>query len=413
MIGPMHRNQKSALAWSGAARWVLFSALALGCTTTTGAPPGAPRGAPVVCTVPAAPNLSQPAEPACANDALLAYDGLLVLAPHPDDETLGFGGLRAAYQEQGKPVTVIVTTDGDAYCEACRLWKTSSALGATCVAEELSNLATPEVDSFAEVRRGESGAAAAILGLPAPTFFGYPDTGLAAAWRNLEAGDLVKPLRRSDFSACRDCETCTGGYGEGPATELTAGTLMDSLRQRLGATSERTLLATTHWLDGHADHAALGQFVRRLNGELERPRAVAYAVIHAHTPKSTAHPDCWYPGPPALVCPCAGAEKCALEDPAWVATLARHRFHPDWPAALPDDADYGEEKQLCLPERLYQGEDAAKLRAVRAYASQLGTLARTGSHPEGISGLMDCNGYLGSFVRRTEAFVLIDASKEQ
>ena len=32
------------------------------------------------------------------------------------------------------------------------------------------------------MRRGESVAAAAILGMPAPTFLGYPDTGLAAAW---------------------------------------------------------------------------------------------------------------------------------------------------------------------------------------------------------------------------------------
>ena len=388
------------------------AALAVGCAAT-GAAPGAPRGAPVVCTPPAAPAVSPPAEPACANEALLAYDGLLVVAPHPDDETLGFAGLLAAYREQGKPVAVIVTTDGDAYCEACRLWKRSSAVGESCNAAELSNLATAEVDSFGEVRRGESAAAAAILGLPAPTFFGYPDTGLAAAWKNLEAGDLGKPLRRSDFSACRDCETCTGGYGEGPATELTAATLVASLREKLGATTGRTLLATTHWLDGHADHAALGHFVRRLNGELAQPRAVAYAVIHAHTPKRTAHPDCWYPGPPALICPCAGAERCALEDPAWVATLARHRFRPDWPAALPDDADYGAEKQLCLSERLYQGEEAAKLRAVRAYASQLGNLALAGSHPEGLAGIMDCNGYLGSFVRRTEAFVLVDPTADR
>jgi LmbE family N-acetylglucosaminyl deacetylase len=398
-------------AWS----WIFAAVLAAGCATgrgaqeaPTGAPPGAPRGAPVVCTPAAAPVLPEPAEPACANAALTAYDGLLVVAPHPDDETLGFAGLLTAYREQGKPVAVVVTTDGDAYCEACRLWKTSSALGATCDASELSNLATPEADSFGEVRRGESAAAAAALGLPPPAFLGYPDTGLAAAWSHLQAGDLTRPLRRSDFAACRDCETCTGGYGEGPATDLTAATLMESLRQRLAATSATTLVATTHWLDGHADHAALGSFVGRLNGELERPRAVAYAVIHAHTPKATPHPDCWYPAPAALVCPCAGAERCALEDPRWVATLARHRFRPEWPAALPDDADYGAEKQLCLPEGLWRGETAAKLRAVRAYASQLGTLARAGAHPAGLAGIMDCNGYLGSFVRRTEAFVLIE-----
>lgn len=354
----------------------------------------------------AAPSLAAPPAPVCANDELLAYDGLLVVGPHPDDEALGFGGLASAFHAQGKPVTVLVTTDGDAYCDACRLWKSSSVHGAVCDARDLSNLATPEVDSFAEVRRGESAQAAAALGLPAPTFLGYPDTGLAVAWRNLEAGELQRPLRRSDFGHCRDCETCSGGYGEGPATELTAATLIATLRQRIAATSPRTLLATTHWLDGHGDHAAAGHFVRRLNGELAEPRTVAYAVIHAHTPKGTAHPDCWYPAPAALACPCAAEEACATGDPTWVASLARHRFRPDWPAALPDDAEYGTEKQLCLDEALWQGESATKLAAVRSYASQLGSRARQGSHPPGLDMIMDCNGYLGSFVRRTEAFVL-------
>jgi hypothetical protein len=44
---------------------------------------------------------------------------------------------------------------------------------------------------------------------------------------------------------------------------------------------------------------------------------------------------------------------------------------------------------------------------VRAYASQLGRLAREGSHPAALEGIIDCNGYLMSFVRRTEMFVLV------
>ncbi|HET9769127.1 MAG TPA: PIG-L family deacetylase [Thermoanaerobaculia bacterium] len=356
-----------------------------------------------------APAIGAPPLPACANDELLAYDALLVLAPHPDDESLGFGGLAATYRAQGKPVTEVVVTDGDAYCEACRLWKSSSVHGPTCTGIELSNLATPEVDSFAEVRRGESVAAATVLGLGAPTFLGYPDAGLAAAWRNREKGEMERPLRRTDFSHCTDCETCVGGYGEGVTTDFTAATLEETIRERLAVTSLRTLVATTHWLDGHGDHAALGSLVRELDAALPQPRAVAYAVIHAHTPKDTAHPDCWYPAPRALACPCAGEEGCATADATWVARLAKHRFHPDWPAGLPDDADYGEPRQLCLAPELWQGESATKLAAVRAYASQRGTAARHGAHPAGLSMIMDCNGYLGSFVRRTEAFVLESA----
>ncbi len=141
---------------------------------------------------------------------------------------------------------------------------------------------------------------------------------------------------------------------------------------------------------------------------MPRPRAVAYAVIHAHTPKQTSHPDCWYPGPAAAACPCANDERCATANVSWVESLARHRLHPDWAWLPPDDADYGTWKQLCLAEPLWSGDAPKKLAAVRSYASQIGTLARNGSHPPGLSGIMDCNGYLTSFVRKTEPFVLVE-----
>jgi len=343
--------------------------------------------------------------PPCDNDALTAYDGLLVLAPHPDDEALAFGGLTAAYMRLGKPVTVVVVTDGDGYCDACRFWKSTSVRGPTCSAADLSNFATPEVDSFAEVRRGESAAAAAILGRNPPAFLGYPDTGLGQAWLNSRRGLPDKRLRRSDFSQCPDCENCGAGYGGGPESDLTASSLIDALSGLLAATSKNTLVATTHWLDGHADHAALGNFVKSLNDRLDAPRAVTYSVIHAHTPKSSAFNDCWYPGPQALICPCADQQR-ATEDPTFIADLRRHRMRPDLPARIPDDAPYGAEKQLCLPEEFYLGEKATKLAAVQAYKSQLGSLARTGEVPQHLDAIIDCNGYLISFVRRTEAFVL-------
>ncbi len=353
---------------------------------------------------------SPPPAPECANDQFTGYDGLLVLAPHPDDETLGFGGLIHEYLARGKPVEVVVVTDGDAYCEACQFWKSGTLAGPVCDALELSNLATEEVDSFAEVRRGESLAAMAILGAGEPAFLGYPDTGLAAAWRNAESGEASKALTRSDFSACDDCESCGDGYGGGPATALSAETLTAALKARLDAVPAGTLVATTHWLDSHGDHAALGSFVKRLNGELEVPRATAYAVIHAHTSKDAAYADCWYPGPEAPVCPCF-LESCFEAEPDWLEGHRLRRLRPDWPGALPDDADYGEASHLCLAEDMWSGP-ATKLQAVRAYPSQLGHLARGGGRaPAPLSGLVDCNGYLLSFVRSTEAFVLIDVRK--
>ncbi len=366
----------------------------------------APVRKAATCIEPPAGAAIPPRTPACANEQLVAYDALLVLAPHPDDEVLGFAGLINAYLEQDKPVEVVVTTDGDAFCTACQFWKNSSFSGPTCDAEDLSNLGTPEIDSFAEVRRAESSAALEVLGAGSPIFLGYPDTGLAAAWRHFRAGDLTRPLRRSDFSACDTCGAC-GGYGEGPPIELTTASLIQSLSERIAGMPENTLLATTHWLDGHGDHAALGHFVQHLNAELDSPRAVAYGVIHAHTPKDVAHFDCWYPGPRAIACSCD--EDCAAADPTRIARFRAHRLRPDWPQTLPDDTDYGPETQLCLPPKMYQGKDATKLAAIRSYPSQLGFAARTGSIPEHLGGIVDCTGYLISFVRRTEAFVLIEA----
>ncbi len=344
---------------------------------------------------------------ACDNEALTAYAGLLVLAPHPDDETIAFAGLTTAYMRAGKPVDVVVATDGDAYCDACRFWKSGSVRGATCSAAELSNFATAEVDSFAEVRHGESAAAAAILGRQPPRFLGYPDTGLGAAWRNSRTGRLDARLRRSDFSACPDCESCPAGYAGGPETALTARTLAATLSGLLAGARPGTLVVTTHPLDGHGDHAALGNFVKTLNDALEKPLPIAFAVIHAHTPKSTPHCDCWYPAPQALACPCADEVRASAE-PGYVGALRAYRLRPEAPAALPDDAPYGRERQLCLSAELYRGNGATKLAAVRSYGSQLGTTRRDGSHPAALDGLVDCNGYLLAFVRRTEAFVLAE-----
>ncbi len=46
--------------------------------------------------------------------ASVASGPLLVIAPHPDDETLGCGGLILAHKEKGVPVRILIVTDGGA-----------------------------------------------------------------------------------------------------------------------------------------------------------------------------------------------------------------------------------------------------------------------------------------------------------
>ena len=343
-----------------------------------------------------------PAFPACDNAALTAFDGLLIVAPHPDDEVLAFAGLAGEFIRQGKPVRTVVATDGDAYCGACTLWNTGSIGGATCDAPTLSNFATPGIDSLAEARREESVLAAAALGRPAPEFLGYPDTGLAAARANRAAGNAGELLHRSDFSACASCDECGAGYGAGPATQLSADTLVATLDELIAGTTPGTLVATTHWQDGHGDHAALGALVRDRVAAFPGGRTVAFAVIHANTPNGQEFADCWYPGPTAAACNCLD-EARAERDSAWLASLRAHRERPDWPQLLPDDIDYGAPTQICLDEETYR----AKPLAIDAFGTQLGTAGRSpGLLREARRGLLDCSGYLRSFGRRTEVFVV-------
>lgn len=80
--------------------------------------------------------------------------GVLVLAPHPDDEVFGCGGAIIRHVQAGCPVAVIVLTDG--------------AYGAGGL----------DRNRVIEAREAESRAAAAVLGCTAPTFWRLPDRGL-------------------------------------------------------------------------------------------------------------------------------------------------------------------------------------------------------------------------------------------
>jgi LmbE family N-acetylglucosaminyl deacetylase len=94
----------------------------------------------------------------------------VVIAPHPDDETLGAGGLIAAQRRRGIPVKIIAVTDGEAaYADALGL---------------------------GEIRRGEQQAAANELGVEASDIvrLGLPDSNVAAFEQKLT--DCVRPFVR-------------------------------------------------------------------------------------------------------------------------------------------------------------------------------------------------------------------------
>lgn len=75
---------------------------------------------------------------------------ILVLAPHPDDEVFGCGGTLARCAGQGAAICVVIATDGGHGGDA----------------------------AYAAGRREESRAAARVLGLPEPVFWGLQDRRL-------------------------------------------------------------------------------------------------------------------------------------------------------------------------------------------------------------------------------------------
>ena len=106
--------------------------------------------------------LVPPAEPSFS-----PIDRILVLAPHPDDEVLGAGGVLQRAVARGLPVAVAFLTYGDLNEGSFLTYRLHPVLEPSAVR------------AMGEVRRQEALAADRILGVPASglTFLGYPDGG--------------------------------------------------------------------------------------------------------------------------------------------------------------------------------------------------------------------------------------------
>ena len=93
---------------------------------------------------------------------------LLVIAPHPDDETLGAAGLIQRVRTAGGSVRVVVMTSGDALREGVEL------------VDRTTSPTALEFRRYGRLRELESERAMALLGLRPEhvTFLGFPDDGL-------------------------------------------------------------------------------------------------------------------------------------------------------------------------------------------------------------------------------------------
>ncbi|MCX6030033.1 MAG: PIG-L family deacetylase [Chloroflexi bacterium] len=101
-----------------------------------------------------------------------AADRILILAPHPDDETIACGGVIQKAIAMGLPVRVVFLTYGDNNEWSFALYR------------RRPELLPGQVEAMGLVRHDEALAAAGVLGLRPEqlTFLGYPDFGTLRVW---------------------------------------------------------------------------------------------------------------------------------------------------------------------------------------------------------------------------------------
>ena len=148
---------------------------------------------------------------------------VLVVAPHPDDETLGCGGAIAQLRAQGVAVYILVVSDGT---------------------QSHPNSRQYPAPALRQLRESETLAAMALLGVPknAVTFLGLPD-------------GAIPPLHSDAATSALDrCQACITGI------------------------SPKTIfLPYRH--DPHPDHRASWQLMRRAAMALpHQPRLIEYPV---------------------------------------------------------------------------------------------------------------------------------------
>jgi LmbE family N-acetylglucosaminyl deacetylase len=170
-------------------------------------------------------------------------DRLLILAPHPDDEVLGCGGIVQQAVGLGLPVRIVFLTYGDFYEWSFIRYKKRLVL-------------TPRgVKGMGEIRRGEAVAADTALGVPAAdlTFLGYPDFGTLTMWERAwgPAPPVRGRLSRATAVPYPDAYRPGAPYrGDEVLQDLTA--IMRSFRP--------TKVLVSHPADHHPDHRALYLF---------------------------------------------------------------------------------------------------------------------------------------------------------
>jgi LmbE family N-acetylglucosaminyl deacetylase len=196
-----------------------------------------------------------------------AGDRILVIAPHPDDETLCCAGYIRRALAAGAAVGVVWLTAGDGF-----------EVDAFIVERHL-RLKGRGMQRLGNTRVAEAFSAAGILGIPDTQrwMLGYPDRGL----RSLLSTNLDQPYTSAYTRSTR----ISYPQALSPGASFTGHNLTHDLRQVIVDFAPTRVLAASPE-DLHTDHAASGRLARQILETRGQPWELWYYVIHArHWPE--------------------------------------------------------------------------------------------------------------------------------
>jgi LmbE family N-acetylglucosaminyl deacetylase len=206
--------------------------------------------------------------------SLNGVHGLLVIAPHCDDETLGAGGLLQAALQRGLKIRVVIATAGDGYPHA------------TEAQFETLSPGPEDYIRMGEMRQQESVNALAKLGVRESdvTFLTYPEHCLMELWWDNWKSDQPyrSPFTRLDHSI----------YPRAfhPNAPFSGEAILGDLHTII-ASERPDLILMPHPNDAHPDHRTLS-VLTSLAAEMEeranpafRPQLLGYLVHYGLYPE--------------------------------------------------------------------------------------------------------------------------------
>ena len=194
---------------------------------------------------------------------ILPGDSLLIVAPHPDDESLCCGGIIQAARSIGARVSIVWVTFGDGF-----KWD------AMVVERKLRPRAGTYKD-LAALREGEARAAAVVLNVEADSlyFLGYPDRGvLAMMLDHYYPGTPWRSKFTGEHSVAYEDALDPGADYDGDNLERDFRTVLDRVQP--------TLVLAPSPQDTHPDHRGVGIMVWRAMSARNELGKTRYWIVH-------------------------------------------------------------------------------------------------------------------------------------